>query len=203
MKIPVEFAMGDERLVARYSRKFARRAVWLLLGVTLVAGVLLAYPVRELARLNPDALPLGLFLLAPGSIAAAAAVAGWAHLALFARRDIVFDRRAGTCAIPQWFRAPRVIPLSQIERVVLRRARKERDIDYGTDRAGLWTGYYTERESILLVLRDCPLRSQRLWGRLGLPHGAEPVAERIAEFLGRRLERQPAKHFATGTSHAA
>lgn len=193
--VPVELAVADDRLVARYSRQFTRRAAGLLLGITLVAGVLLAYPAREFARRNPEALPLGLFLLTLGCIAAYAAVAGWAHLALFARRGIVFDRRAGTCTVPRFFRPARVVLLSQIERVVLRRERKDRDIVYGTDRAGLWTPYYTERESILLMVRGSQLRAERLWGWLGLPHGAERVAESIAAFLGRRLERQPAKYF--------
>jgi len=194
----VEFTNTGERLTMRYTRRFSRKAALILLLITLFAVALLIYPVREYSRGNWGALPPGLFLLTLGGFVTWTAVSGWVHLGLFARRPIVFDRGTGDCRIPRWFRRPLVLPLTEIDHVILRRTREDVGEGYATSgigRANLWSAYYSERNSILLVVRGSPKRLQRLWGRLGLTTGAEPVAKQIAAFTGRRLERRPAAYF--------
>lgn len=201
----VEFKTDGERLTLRYTRQFTRWAVFILFLITLLDVALLFYPVREFSRGNWGALPPGLFLLTLGGFVTWAAVSGWGHLGLFAWRPIVFDRDTGACAIPRWFRRPLVLPLSEVEHVLLRRTRKDVGEGYassGIDRAHLWSAYYSERNSILLVVRGSPKRFQRLWGRLGLTAGAEPVAQQIAAFIGRRLERRPERSFSREPHHA-
>ena len=203
----VEFTTDGERLTLRYTGQFTRRAAFILLLITLLAGALLTYPVLAIVRGHLlEVITLAVFLFIMGGVVAAAAVAGWLHLSLFALRPIIFDRGAGICTIPRRFWCKSVLPLAEIESVLLRRNRKDVGEGYassGIDRANLWSAYYSERDSILLVMRGTPKGFQRLWGRLGLTAGAEPVARHIATFLGRRFERRPAHYFAREPHHAA
>lgn len=153
----VEFTTDGERLTLRYTRQFTRRVAFILLLITLLAVVLLIYPIREFFRGNWGALPPGLFLLTLRGFVTWAVVSVWLHLSMFSLRSIDFDRGAGTSTIPRCFRRALVLPLSEIQSVLLRRTRKDLGGSSGIDYAGP-SAFQSERNSIFLVMRGSPKR---------------------------------------------
>ena len=194
----VDCSIEDERLILRYSQRFVRKAAAILGLMAVACAALLAYPLIEISRGNlVQSLTPVVFLMILGGAVGTAATVGWIHLGLFARKPIEFDRGAGVCSIPRWFRRPLAAPLNEIDHVLARRKRKARDTESGPGSAHFSDGY-VEKTHILLVLRDGAKPEQiQLWGYLGLPNStrADQVAEQIAEFLGCKLRLHPASFF--------
>jgi hypothetical protein len=175
----VEFTRDGERLSLRYARSFARKAGWQMLALLLVgAGLLpwLAWKAAHSDSLNWSRRELcALFLPLIGAVLTIIALVCLAHLVFLRHRALLFDRGTGTCSVPRWFTRPLVLPLSQIESVLV----TVRET-WGRRRSVSVT------KTMRLVLRGRPKRYQRLWGWVGLPSdtGVEPVAEAIAAFVG-------------------
>jgi hypothetical protein len=184
----IEFTREGERLSLRYSRHFVRDAAWRLLAVLLVGAALLPWLTwkaahSDLLRWNLRAL-LCFFLPFAGAVLTIIALVCLAHLVFRRHRALVFDHDAGTCSLPRWFGRPQVLPLSQIEGVLVTvRESRPRQVmtRYGSRRTSGSISKTTR-----LVLRGRPRRYQRLWGWVGLPAdvGVEPVAQAMSAFVG-------------------
>lgn len=191
----MECVHDEERLILRYSSSFRLRALVGLFFGLLLGVALLAVPLTAIVHGRfLEIITWGSLLIIIGGVITCFALSGWLHMLWYGWREVVFDHKAGVCVIPLAFFRHRRIECRSIEAIRIKRNRLEAGTYRNIDSPELWATHHRDRDSLWLMLSK-PLTPQRLWGRLGLPDQAEEIGERIAEFLGKKLQRQPSRHF--------